>query len=228
MASRKPSRATALLLVLGIGALAVLALRGRHDATVGVTLGGGEVPGTGGDQHTMRVVRYGTREDMRGAARTLLRLERDFRAFLQAAAARYKHDDAPAKILRRWNGKLYETREHAAITEDKKRIRVCIRDSASKLLPYEVTKFVVLHELAHVANNSWGHDRQFWDSFKKLLEMASELKFITGPIPRHTTYCGSQIGSDPSACVRARTCDSAINLTRAPVALMTLAPSQLA
>lgn len=188
-----------ILLLLAVAAVVLLVrCRQRGDAVVLL------------DRRTMRVVKQGSAGDMRRAAATLLRLERDFKAFLRSAAAAFPQDDAPSRILRRWNGKLYETREHAAITENKRRIRVCIRDARNRLLKYDLAKFVILHELAHVANDSWGHDKCFWTTFKVLLEMAVGLGFVEADIPRTTTYCGSEIGSDPSACVRTRTCKSSI------------------
>lgn len=157
-----------------------------------------------------RVVKQGTARDMRRAAAMLRKLEDEFKAFLGKAARMYPLEDAPRKILKRWNGKLGETREHAAITENKQRIKVCIRDEENRLLRYDVAKFVTLHELAHVANNSWGHDQAFWTTFKKLLEMAHELEFMTRPIRPGTTFCGSDVGTDPSACVREKRCSSAL------------------
>ena len=200
------SVATTILVVFLCLAVSVLVVHRRpQDKLVKIQLRPSAEP-----MREMRVVKQGSQRHMRQAAEVLLRLEQDFKAFLTKAAQAFPNDDVPRRIIERWNGKLFETRQHAAITEDKEKIKVCIRDEKNKLLKTEVARFVIMHELAHVGCNSWGHTDQFWETFKKLLEMANVLGFMTTAIPTQTTYCGTAVGSDPSACVRESTCDSAI------------------
>ena len=59
--------------------------------------------------------------------------------------------------------------------------------------------FVAIHELAHVANKTVGHDASFWQNFKFLLVNAKEIGIY---IPedykkKQVNYCGMQISDNP-------------------------------
>lgn len=203
----KWARETVLVVALAL-TIVVLVAHGRRRRNRTQERRGGGVDDD--DDDDGRVVRQGTGEDMRRVAAMLSGLEIDVSAFLWQAAAAYPSDPEPGRILQRWNGRLFETREHTAVTEDKTKIRVCVRDEHNALLEYDVAKFIILHELAHVANSSWGHDDEYWHTFKKLAQMAYALGFVKGEIEARKTYCGSEVGIDPSACVRAKSCASAL------------------
>jgi hypothetical protein len=90
-------------------------------------------------------------------------------------------------------------------TEDKKRLILCLRKKqANKRGEYELhdintIMFVVLHELSHMMNNTWGHPAEFWELFKFMLENAVEINIYT-PVDYSKypiNYCGLEITFNP-------------------------------
>ena len=77
-------------------------------------------------------------------------------------------------------------------------IVLCLR-SKDKLMDINTMLFVVLHELAHLATETIGHDETFWDNFRWILEEAINIgiykkqDFDKNPVE----YCGMTITSSP-------------------------------
>lgn len=73
------------------------------------------------------------------------------------------------------------------------------RNSDEKLVNLNLLMFVALHELGHVITVSIGHEEEFWDNFKWLLEQA----IVVGIYKPHDfqkkpeEYCGTQITDTP-------------------------------
>jgi FtsZ-interacting cell division protein ZipA len=90
-------------------------------------------------------------------------------------------------------------------TEDKKVLVLCLRhkqpDANGNYPLHDINTmmFVVLHELTHMANKSWGHHLDFWILFKFLLNNAAEIgiyqpvDFKSAPI----NYCGLWLHYNP-------------------------------
>lgn len=79
-------------------------------------------------------------------------------------------------------------------------IALCVRHKDTKdIHDYELLQFVVIHELAHVASVSTGHNAEFLKNFKWLLTEASEAgiynpeDYSKNPI----TYCGVHVTNNP-------------------------------
>lgn len=51
-------------------------------------------------------------------------------------------------------------------------IRVCLRDFNGNLIDKDVVLFIILHELAHIITESYGHTNEFWGNYKQLEESA--------------------------------------------------------
>jgi hypothetical protein len=92
---------------------------------------------------------------------------------------------------------------NTSYVEDKGKIfALCLRErmSGQNLIENAQTLFfVTLHELSHIANESFGHDRDFWFDFKVLLHEAHAAK-IYQPIDyavHPVYYCGLQITYNP-------------------------------
>lgn len=77
-------------------------------------------------------------------------------------------------------------------------IILCLRNK-NKLMDVNVMMYVAIHELAHLANRTVGHDSSFWETFVTLLKEAINIgvyqhhEFDKKPIE----YCGMTISSDP-------------------------------
>jgi hypothetical protein len=90
-------------------------------------------------------------------------------------------------------------------TEDKKVLVLCLRKKKPnsqgeyELHDINTMMFVVLHELAHMMNNSFGHAADFWVLFKFLLYNATEaniykpVNYAKNPI----VYCGLSLYYNP-------------------------------
>lgn len=77
-------------------------------------------------------------------------------------------------------------------------IILCLRNK-NKLMDINIMMYVAIHELAHLANRTVGHDSSFWETFATLLREAINIgvyqhhEFDKRPIE----YCGMTITSDP-------------------------------
>lgn len=59
--------------------------------------------------------------------------------------------------------------------------------------------FVILHELAHVMSNSYGHGEEFKTNFNFIVKLAVKLDLWTDPKyeKRNVDYCGVQVTNSP-------------------------------
>ena len=79
------------------------------------------------------------------------------------------------------------------------RIILCIRqkDNHDSFVDKNIILYVAIHEIAHLATESVGHEQDFWDNFKFILEEAvdigiyTKVDFASKPAP----YCGIKITS---------------------------------
>lgn len=96
------------------------------------------------------------------------------------------------------------TSEHTAYSENKgEKIALCLNSSQrvgdKKLIDPNTLAFVALHELAHVGTESEGHQPEFWNNFKFLLQQATKMglyqpvDYKKEPQP----YCGDKLTDNP-------------------------------
>lgn len=90
-------------------------------------------------------------------------------------------------------------------TQDKKTLILCLRkkekneSGQNELHDINTVMFVVIHELAHMANGQWGHGTNFWILFKFMLENAVECG-IYKPVDYKRypiVYCGLKLNFSP-------------------------------
>lgn len=78
----------------------------------------------------------------------------------------------------------------------------CLREKESgknKIHDLHTLMFVNLHELSHIFNKGWGHEKDFWRSFKFILTEAQEIG-IHDPInytAEPMVYCGLPVKYNP-------------------------------
>jgi len=80
-------------------------------------------------------------------------------------------------------------------------IRYCIRnkDTDASIEDYGHLIFVAIHELGHVGAEGYGHDDDFWRTFKFLLNAAAKIG-IYDPVDyasNNFTYCGMKVTYNP-------------------------------
>lgn len=116
-------------------------------------------------------------------------------------------------IKERWSGTLSETPDGAdnvAYSLGKNSIFMCVREKDGSVADVNTSMFVLLHELAHVSTDSYGHSKEFWKNMKYLLEVADDLGIYTYIDHDKNTesLCGRKLGTNPLSCVKNKTCAS--------------------
>jgi hypothetical protein len=119
---------------------------------------------------------------------------------------KYPEKENVKRLLTNFNpSKIQETLPTSKLTaysENKgEKIAFCLttRKQNNDLIDIETLTFVGIHELAHVASVSVGHNREFWDNFKFLLEQAKSSS-IYNPVDYKKSpkeYCGMTISDNP-------------------------------
>jgi hypothetical protein len=156
--------------------------------------------------------------DYQGAANMLARLEDASREFIDAAIAAYPKDSNMKRVKKYWTGTLSEIPQSDTIayTIEKRDLYMCVRGSTGDVQNFEDLLFVLLHELSHIMNPSFGHDDAFWNRFKRTLEIANQLGYL--PYKDYDDYsvtvCGKTITSNPMTCVARGACSSSIGPLR--------------
>jgi hypothetical protein len=76
---------------------------------------------------------------------------------------------------------------------------ICMRNKQGVFHDRITLLFVVLHEVAHIMNNNYGHGRDFWSIFKWLLGEAENILGVKFPNYEETPvqYCNTKIYSNP-------------------------------
>ena len=82
-----------------------------------------------------------------------------------------------------------------------KKLALCLRNKRNGALHRDqhTLEFVVLHELAHIAENDWGHKRPFWITFKWVLYEAkiAGVHEPAGYAAAPKLYCGLEVAYQP-------------------------------
>lgn len=92
-----------------------------------------------------------------------------------------------------------------AYSENKRSLVLCLRSKKAdmngnhQIHDIDTMMYVVLHELAHMMNNAWGHDLMFWKLFKFLLVNATEIGIYnpTDYSEKPMVYCGLELTYNP-------------------------------
>ena len=81
-----------------------------------------------------------------------------------------------------------------------------INENNNELIDENTLMFVALHELSHIATASIGHEPEFWENFKFLLDVAVKMKLYTPENygDKSKEYCGMKINDNPYYSVQAK------------------------
>ena len=158
--------------------------------------------------------------DAQEVADRLAYMELRIKRFLALARDYAPGDRRLLNIARRWNGTLSETPhdKDVAYSVAKDAISLCVRSADGRLESENTTMFVLVHELAHIATDEYGHSREFWANMRFLLELAE----ATGAYvyqdfdAQLVSYCGHALASSPLACVKNGACDSMLRRKKNP------------
>lgn len=146
-------------------------------------------------------------------------IRRDVEAFIDKALHIHPADRRLLRIRRRWTGQISETEPHSkhiAYSLAKSDLKLCVRDPATKAIgERNAAIYVIIHELAHIACDEWGHTPKFWNTMKYLLELAEKVGVYKYQ-EEDASLCGSNLGPSPLTCVKRGTCPSELRPAQKP------------
>jgi predicted metal-dependent hydrolase len=144
--------------------------------------------------------------DKQQAADLLANIRKKLEATVEALKQSYPDDPRTKRLLENFRSdKIKEGSENTKYTSYSinkgEQIVFCLRakDTTKQLVDLNTMVFVALHELGHIATESIGHNKEFWDNFKWILRVAVKEKIYTfqdfNKDPKG--YCGIQITDQP-------------------------------
>ena len=150
------------------------------------------------------------RKNVQNASDLLARITEKMKKLVEHVDKKYPKESGKENIRRlvsKFNPKkiveTLPTSEYTAYSENKgQKIAFCLnkqKQDNDNLIDENTLMFVALHEMAHVASKSIGHNTEFWNNFAFLIEEAEEIELYT-PIDyskKNAQYCGMTITSSP-------------------------------
>lgn len=148
--------------------------------------------------------KYGIQEIFKNsdiALELLAKLHDNMHAFTMQLKAKYPKDPRVSRLVKGFNNvKIEETTEepgddNTSYTINKGELMaLCLRDNSKErnFHDYNSLSFVIIHEMAHIASVSEGHNYEFIENFKFLLREAVNMGYYT-PIDYSKSpflYCG--------------------------------------
>ncbi len=142
--------------------------------------------------------------DKERAANILDELATKLTSLVNQLTAKYPNDENIQRLYKNFNPKnISEGGVESGYTSYSvnkgEKLVLCIRnkDEKNSFVDTNVVMYVAIHELAHLATSSIGHNEDFWKNFRFLLTEAIEMNlykkvdFAKNP----TSYCGINITS---------------------------------
>lgn len=136
----------------------------------------------------------------------LARVTGKLKTLVKIAKKKYPSRENVKRIVERFNPKKISetlpTSKFTAYSEDKgKKIAFCTTTTknGNELIDENTLTFVAIHELGHVCSKSVGHNDEFWNNFKFLLDIAVE-NGLYHPVDykkKPKEYCGMDITDNP-------------------------------
>jgi len=146
------------------------------------------------------------REKMELAANLLAEVTQKMKDMVNYLKEKQPHDPRTMRLVAGFNptkiSETLPTSELTAYSENKgEKLAFCLNKSknGTKLIDINTLTFVALHELSHIATKSIGHNQEFWQNFKWVLENAKQAG-IYSPIDykkQPEEYCGMTINDNP-------------------------------
>jgi hypothetical protein len=119
---------------------------------------------------------------------------------------KYPNRDNVKRIVENFNPKkiveILPTSKYTAYSENKgEKLAFCATKEkhGSELIDENTLTFVALHELAHIMTKTIGHNTEFWNNFKFLLQNSVKIG-IYKPIDykkKNVTYCSMDLTDNP-------------------------------
>ena len=146
------------------------------------------------------------RDKLELAADLLANVTQRLKTLVEYMKINYPENENVKRMVQNFNPKkiceTLPTSEHTAYSENKgEKIAFCLNTTknGNRLIDINTLTFVAVHELAHTMSKSIGHNDEFWNNFKFLLENAVKCE-IYKPInysKKPKQYCGMKIDENP-------------------------------
>jgi hypothetical protein len=146
------------------------------------------------------------RDKLELAADLLANVTKRMKKLVEYMKVNYPQNDNVDRLIENFNpqkiSETLPTSEFTAYSENKgEKLAFCLNTSknGNRLIDPNTLTFVAIHELAHTMTESIGHEEEFWDNFKFLLENAVKCK-IYRPVDyskKPKDYCGMKINESP-------------------------------
>ena len=147
------------------------------------------------------------REKLNEAADLLANVSDKCRQLVEYMYEKLPDDERAQRLKRGFNPKQFmetlPTSEYTAYSENKgEKLAFCLnkkKKDNTDLIDQHTLEFVAIHELSHIATKSIGHEPEFWENFKYLLENAKEAGIHDPTDYKKETqeYCGMNIRDNP-------------------------------
>jgi hypothetical protein len=155
-----------------------------------------------GDKYCVR-----ERKNVQQASDLLAKITDRMKKVVEYVNQKHPEKENVKRLVKRFNPrKIVETlptSQYTAYSENKgQKIAFCLnkeKENNNNLIDENTLMFVALHEMAHVASKSIGHNTEFWDNFRFLIEQADEAGLYK-PVDysaANEEYCGMTIMSSP-------------------------------
>ena len=142
--------------------------------------------------------------DKQKAADTLALLVKDMQQLIEHLYEKYPEKEIAKRLKENFDPDNISEGDvesgYTSYTINKGKMVLCIRqkdDRKTLIKDRNLLRYVVIHELGHIASKSIGHTKEFWSTFKFILKEAVEIKLYTktdyaeNPQP----YCGITVSS---------------------------------
>lgn len=146
------------------------------------------------------------RKKMKAAVNLLARVTTNCKVLVKYLKTEYIGQPNVSRLIENFNPEniceIQPSSTDVAYNENKGDILAfCLNEkkNGSKMIDLHTLTFVALHELAHTMTVSKGHEKEFWDNFRFLLEQAKAIG-IHHPIDysqKPTEFCGMQLNDNP-------------------------------
>ena len=147
------------------------------------------------------------RRNIQKASNLLAKTTEKMEYLVKSMGSTYKDRENVNRLIENFNPTTIKetlpTSEYTAYSENKgEKLAFCLNEDKhdnDNLIDANTLSFVAIHELAHVMSSTVGHNDEFWNNFKFLLEHAVELG-IYEPVDykkKPQNYCGMDITDNP-------------------------------
>lgn len=150
---------------------------------------------------------YGVREELPNkdsVPNKLAKIENFINSFINYLVKKYPNDPRVNRLQERTNNLQIQESEFkkgvSSYTVNKGELMsVCVRNKENKdFHDYQLLLFVVIHELGHIASESYGHNAEFNTNFKWLLDEARQVGYYPVNYNKEpTVYCGVNVTNNP-------------------------------